>query len=101
VVKSDLCGSDLNGIRYGGATGNRVIMGSYGEWDLRARLKTLQVPLLVVHGERETIPMDMVAYWVSSMPHAELFKVPRAAHFTYAEQPQVVWPKVEQFLSGR
>jgi pimeloyl-ACP methyl ester carboxylesterase len=42
--------------------------------------------------------MDMVAYWASTMPHAELFKVPHAAHFTYAEQPQVVWPKVEAFL---
>jgi proline iminopeptidase len=98
VVKSDLCASLLDGIRYGGATGNRVIMASYGDWDLRPRLKTLQVPLLVVHGERETIPMDMVAYWASTMPHAELFKVPHAAHFTYAEQPQVVWPKVEAFL---
>jgi proline iminopeptidase len=101
VVKSDLCGSAMTGIRYGGATGNRVIMGSYGDWDLRPRLKTLQVPLLVVHGERETIPMDMVAYWASTMPHAELFKVPNAAHFAYAEQPLVVWPKVERFLSGR
>jgi len=27
-------------------------------------------------------------------------KVPRAAHFTYAERPELVWPAVERFLAG-
>jgi pimeloyl-ACP methyl ester carboxylesterase len=29
-----------------------------------------------------------------------LLRVPRAAHFTYAERPELVWPAVERFLSG-
>ena len=101
LVKSDLCATDVNGIRYGSRTGNRVIMRSYGDWDLRPALHTLTVPLLVVHGERETIPMDMVEEWVTSMPKgmATLLKVPRAAHFTYAERPELVWPAVERFLA--
>jgi proline iminopeptidase len=97
-IKSDLCATDVKGMRYGSRFGNRVIMGSYGDWDLRPQLKTLQTPLLVVHGEAEAIPMDLVEEWVSSMPHATLFKVPRAAHFSYAERPDLVWPAVERFL---
>jgi proline iminopeptidase len=100
LIKSDLCATDAAGIRYGNTTSNRVIMNSYGDWDLRAQLRTLQVPTLVVHGEQETIPMDLVEEWVTSMPNARLFKVPRAAHFTYAERPELVWPAVEAFLSG-
>jgi proline iminopeptidase len=99
LLKSDLCASDPAGIRYGNVTGNRVIMASYGDWDLRPQLRTLQVPLLVVHGEQETIPMDLVQEWVTSMPNASLYKVPRAAHFTYAERPDFVWPAVEAFLT--
>jgi proline iminopeptidase len=99
LLKSDFCVTDMTGIRYGNRTGNRVIMGSYGNWDLREQLRSLQVPLLVVHGEQETIPMDLVEEWVSSMPHATLFRVPNAAHFTYMEQPQLVWPAVEKFLA--
>ncbi|HXT17214.1 MAG TPA: alpha/beta hydrolase [Gemmatimonadaceae bacterium] len=78
-----------------------MIMASYGDRDLRPRLATLDVPLLVVHGEQESIPMDLVQEWVTSMPHgrASLLEVPRAAHFTYAERPDVVWPAVEKFLS--
>ncbi len=99
LVKSDLCATDPIGIRYGNRLGNRVIMGSYGDWDLRVALRTLDVPLLVVHGEQETIPMDLVEEWVTSMPHARLMKVPNAAHFTYAEQSALVWPAVERFLA--
>ena len=101
LLKSDLCATDPAGIRYGNTTSNRAIMNSYGDWDLRAQLRTLRVPTLVVHGEEETIPMDLVEEWVTSLPQARLFKVPRAAHFTYAERPELVWPEVEAFLGGK
>jgi proline iminopeptidase len=101
IVKSDLCASEPAGIRYGLGVTNRVVMGSYGDWDLRDRLRTLQVPTLVVHGEEEAIPMDLVEEWVSSLPKAELMRVPRAAHLPYAERPDVVWPAVERFLAGK
>lgn len=99
MVKSDLCGSDPKGIRYGLVTTNRVVMGSYGKWDLREQLRVVQAPVLVVHGEQEAIPMDMVEAWTTALPHARLFRVPGAAHFTYAERPELVWPEVERFLA--
>jgi len=99
-IRSDLCASDPRGIRYGLATTNRVVMSSYGDWDLRLALKTLEVPTLVVHGEAEAIPMDMIEEWTTTMPHATLLRVPGAAHFTYAERPELVWPAVEKFLAG-
>lgn len=99
LVRSDLCASSPAGIRYGLTTTNRVVMASYGDWDLRERLRGLAVPTLVVHGEREAIPMDLVEEWVSSLPHARLVRVPNAAHFTYAERPELVWPEVERFLA--
>jgi proline iminopeptidase len=99
LVKADICAGDVAGIRYGNRTGNHIIMGSYGDWDLGPQLKTLKIPTLIVHGEDETIPMDLVEEWVTSMPNASLLKVPKAAHFTYAERPDIVWPAVEKFLA--
>jgi len=101
LIKSDLCASDPVGIRYGLTVTNRLVMASYGDWDLRAKLHGLNVPLLVVHGEEDVIPMDLVQEWVTSMPHAQLLRVPNAAHFSYVEQPQIVWPAVEKFLTAR
>jgi proline iminopeptidase len=99
LIRSDLCASDPAGIRYGLATTNRVVMASYGDWDLRPRLRTLDVPTLILHGEEEAIPMDMVREWTTSLPHAELIPVPDAAHFVYVERPDLVWPAVEAFLT--
>ena len=99
LIKSDLCASDPVGIRYGLTVTNRVVMASYGDWDLRERLRQLSVPTLVVHGEQESIPMDLVEEWVTSLPHGRLLRVPNAAHFTYAERPELVWPEVERFLA--
>ena len=100
LIKSDLCASDPRGIRYGLTVTNRAVMASWGDWDLRDRLKSLAVPLLVVHGEEDAIPMDLVAEWATAMPHATLLKVKSAAHFPYAERPDFVWPAVERFFTG-
>jgi proline iminopeptidase len=101
LLKSDLCASAPDGIRYGLTVTNRLVMGSYGDWDLRARLRTLPTPTLVLHGTAEAIPMDLVEEWVRALPHARLVRVPRAAHFVYVERPELVWPEVERFLAER
>ena len=102
-MKADFCETDLKGIRYGSRYGTRVITNSFGDWDLRPALASLRVPLLVMHGEEETIPMDLVEEWITAMPKgmATLIKVPRAAHFVYLERPEIVWPAVENFLTNR
>jgi proline iminopeptidase len=100
LIKADLCASDPAGIRYGLTVTNRVVMASYGDRDLRQRLRRLDVSTLVVHGEQDSIPMDLVEEWVTSLPHARLVRVPNAAHFPYAERPELVWPQVERFLAG-
>jgi proline iminopeptidase len=99
LVRSDLCASDPAGIRYGLAVTNPVVMASHGDWDLTAALRTLAVPTLVVHGEDEAIPMDMVEEWTRALPDARLVRVPDAAHFAYLEQGRLVWPEVERFLA--
>lgn len=101
LVRSDLCASDPAGIRYGLTVTNRVVMASYGDWDLTAPLRAVPAPTLVVHGEEDAIPIALVAAWTTALPHATLLRVPRAAHFPYAERPDVVWPAVERFLAGR
>lgn len=100
-IRSDFCAATPAAIAYGLSTTNRVVMGSYGDWDLRAELKHVSAPTLIVHGEQESIPMDLVEEWVTSLPNARLVKVPRAAHFTYLERPEIVWPQVERFLGRR
>ncbi len=101
LIRSDFCAASSAAIAYGLSTTNRVVMGSYGDWDIRAALKAVSAPTLIVHGEQESIPMDLIEEWTTSLPHARLMRVPRAAHFPYVERPELVWPAVESFLAGR
>lgn len=101
LIMSDFCGASPAAIVYGLNTTNRVVMGSYGDWDIRPALRNVTAPTLILHGEEESIPMDLVEEWVSSLPNARLVKIPRAAHFTYVERPDLVWPLVEAFLTQK
>jgi proline iminopeptidase len=98
-IHSDLCASDPAGIRYGLTKTNGAVMNSYGDWDLRPSLPALQVPTLIMHGEEDAIPMDLVEEW-TLIPKSRLVRVPHAAHMLYAEKPDVVWPEVLRFLNG-
>jgi len=98
LIRSDLCASDPAGIRYGLTKTNRIVTASYGDWDLRAALPALHMPVLIVHGEQDAIPMDLVEEW-TTIPNARLVRVPGAAHFAYAERPDVVWPEVKRFFT--
>ena len=97
-IRSDLCASDPAGIRYGLTKTNGVVMASYGDWDLRAALPALHMPALIVHGEQDAIPMDLVAEW-TMIPRSRLLPVTGAAHFPYAERPDIVWPEVDRFFA--
>jgi len=94
------CNSDAASIRYSILVSNPAIFNSYGNWDLRERLHTLQVPTLVVHGTDDVIPMDVAEEWVAALPQAMLVRVPGAGHFLFEERPELVWPAVEQFLAA-
>src|SRR5262249_13067973 len=98
VVKADLCSAPPEAIRYGSAKTNPTTFGSLGDWDWTADLKRVNAPVLIIHGEEDAIPMAMVGEWATALPHATLFKVPKAAHFPYDERPDIVFPAIEKFL---
>ncbi|MHC4956003.1 MAG: alpha/beta fold hydrolase [Planctomycetota bacterium] len=86
-------------IRYAMARTNPRTMESVGAWDLRQQLAHVDAPTLILHGEAETIPMDLVEEWTTSLPHARLVRVPDAAHFPHIERPDIVWPEIEALLN--
>ena len=59
------------------------------------------IPASALTPPQQTMLLDLVREWTTAMPNARLLPVPGAAHFAYAERPEVVWPEVERFLEGR
>jgi proline iminopeptidase len=97
-VTGDFCGAGPDAIRAGMAIAGPHTLTSLGDWDMRPKLSAVAAPTLILHGELEAIPMDLVEEWTKALPHATLVKVPGASHFPYVERPDLVWPAIERFL---
>lgn len=99
-VTGDFCGAGATAIRAGMGVAGPHTLASLGEWDFRAGLAGVTAPTLVIHGEAEAIPMDLVEEWTAALPGAKLVKIPGASHFPYVERPDLVWPAIESFLQS-
>ena len=75
------------------------IFNSLGEWDWRAKLKTLTIPVLTCYGESER-QTEAFHEWVGFLPNARLLFIPRAGHFPFVENRDVLITAIERFLSG-
>lgn len=97
-VTGDFCSAGADAIRAGYAIAGPHTSASLGNWDFRPDLPRVTAPTLIIHGETDAIPMDLVEEWTTALPHARLIKVPGASHFPYVERPDLVWPAIEDFL---
>jgi len=73
---------------------------SFGEWDWRQSLTSLLMPVLIIQGEQDPLPMDSAREWGKILPNARLLRIPDAGHLPFVEQPDIFYPAVEQFLNG-
>jgi proline iminopeptidase len=100
VVKSDLCAAPPEAIRFGMTKTNPATFGSLGDWNWTTELARVKAPVLIIHGEEDSIPMAMVSKWVTALPNARILRLPHTGHFPHAEQPAIVFPAIEAFLGG-
>lgn len=77
-----------------------ALFGSMGDWDYRREARALAVPRLIVHGEKDFIPLGGSREWAAGNANARLFLIPDVGHFPHIEEPEVFFPAVERFLSG-
>ena len=68
--------------------------------DITDRLKEIQQPAVVIHGEEDAaIDMERAEQLADGLPNlVEFVKVPRAVHSSTVEQPEPVTEAIERFL---
>ncbi len=77
-----------------------AIIGALGEWDWRELAQGLDAPVLTIHGDSDTLPLEGSRIWVSSLRNARLLFVREAGHLPFVEQPEVFYQAVDTFLKG-
>lgn len=78
----------------------RALLGSFGDYDWRDELDSLEVPRLVIHGAQDAFPVEGSREWVEGHSSARLIVLDRAGHFPFIERPDAFFPAVDVFLDG-
>lgn len=70
-------------------------------YDWRSVVRGVQIPALVIHGERDLLPPDVARDLVAHLPKAKLELIPGAGHMPFWETPERFFDLVEGFLGHR
>lgn len=68
--------------------------------ELWSELADLAVPVLVVHGTGDPVPVEMARELAAAVPDGAFVRVERAGHFPWVERPDVVVPALWRFLQA-
>jgi proline iminopeptidase len=70
-------------------------------YDLLPKLKSLNIPTLVITGDADFIPVDVAAHIAQAIPNARFVTLKDCGHFAYLECPDDVRRAVSQMLGAR
>ena len=104
-IRGDLCAGTPTNLRLRGVLNNRVwvsFMDPAGDngYDWRPLARRVSAPTLVVHGDRDPLPLAGSEEWARVLPHARLVVISDAGHYLHAERPEQFFPAVEAFLAS-
>lgn len=68
------------------------------EYDLLPLLGQLDIPALVIHGDRDFVPVEVAARIAEAIPGAVLLVLPYCGHFAYLEYPDRVHEDIADFF---
>jgi proline iminopeptidase len=73
---------------------------SLPEYDLLPAISALRMPALVLHGDRDFIPVECAAHIADALPSAHLLVLDDCGHFAYLEQPEQTETAVNTFMAS-
>lgn len=77
-----------------------ALLGSFGDYDWRPYLNTLETQRLIIHGREDGIPLAGARAWAAGYSNARLVVVSPAGHFPHIEQEDAVTKAIRTFLNG-
>ena len=81
-----------------GGTVARLLLTPLAGLDFWDELAQLDVPVLIVHGDRDPIPVQMVREMAAALPDARLAVLDNVGHFPFIEAPGELFGEIAGFL---
>jgi pimeloyl-ACP methyl ester carboxylesterase len=67
-------------------------------YDYRSIVSEVNIPVMVVHGEADRIPVEGSLEWAASFQNSRLVRLPGVGHFPFIEAPDALFPLLSAFL---
>jgi proline iminopeptidase len=67
-------------------------------YDLLPKLRRLEAPTLVIHGDDDFVPVEVSAHIAEAIPGGRLAVLPECGHFSYLEAPDAVFQHVSELF---
>ncbi len=100
TMKAGFVRQGSEGILKAWAVEDRLMVDSWlaPGYDLLPKLTALKMPTLVIYGDHDFIPSEIVKHIVAAMPQARYVTLPDCGHFTYMECPAGVRKALDDFF---
>jgi proline iminopeptidase len=99
-MKGDFCSATSQAIRNGSKV-SACTWASLGDWDWRNDFHQLKNDVLIITGDRDFLPSDVVQEWKDALPNSRLLLIKDAGHYPQVEQPEQYFKSVTSFLKTR
>jgi proline iminopeptidase len=70
-------------------------------WDFRPRLRGLDLPVLVIQGTEDLVPVAASREWAENCPNSRFLPIEGTGHHPYLERPQEFFSAADAFLKGQ
>ncbi len=81
-----------------GRAAARLVVANSPPVDYWTALDTLAVPALVIHGDRDPVPVAMARDLAETLPDARFLRLAGVGHFPFVERPATVFRAIRRFL---
>ncbi|MDR5589898.1 alpha/beta hydrolase [Christiangramia sp. SM2212] len=67
-------------------------------FDLVSQMKNFKKPVLIMHGDRDPVPIDIAQFAKRTIPNSELVIMENCGHYGWLDTPEIYLTEVKQFL---
>jgi proline iminopeptidase len=96
-MRGDICSAPEQALRSYWMV-NALTMQSLGEYDWRNDYGDIDIPVLIITGERDVLPVENYQEWEGAFQNAQLVLLDRAGHYPHVERPVEFFDIVREFL---
>lgn len=96
-MRGDRCAASAEAMRNARIV-NALNWASIGDWDWREEFRNVHVPVLVVHGASDPMPLASSREWAEAFPNGRIVVLDRAGHYPHLERPEDLRRLIQEFL---